>query len=273
MSENPKEKESNNTKENDKSVAGCEKDENKDGGLDKMNKLKKKISALEEQNKLLQYLNISLQKDVIELHKDLKKKLISELTIERYPENLMVGQIIGDEVHLGQNIFLKKEIYNSCLVSAKSGAQFVKNIAVSIFGIEILKNSSVTGKMSNRIKKSEARPPLDPNKLKAIKEIYEHYLTKKGENAVSIERNLSKIGLYISSKISDLNRVTRVKAATEKENRDFERKKDSNSVGAEITKGKNSEHEESFDEDKNNIFDAYDGCLDSEDDIYEENDL
>lgn len=40
-------------------------------------------------------------------------------------------------------------------------------------------------------------------------DIYRHYLLQKGQDEVSLDFDLSKIGTYISSKISDLNRVTR----------------------------------------------------------------
>lgn len=44
-------------------------------------------------------------------------------------------------------------------------------MAVAVFGIKILKESTVTGIVSNRKKKlsNDPRPPLDPTKLKAIR--------------------------------------------------------------------------------------------------------
>ncbi|CAH1183859.1 unnamed protein product [Phaedon cochleariae] len=172
--------------------------------------LKKEKESFKTKTEHFEDLNISLQKEVIDLLKDFKNKLTPDIAIHK-PGDIKVGQIVDDEVHIGQDIFLKKSTYNSCLVSARSGAQFVKNIAVAIFGIDVLKNSSVTGKTSNRIKKPDARPPLDPNKLQAIRDIYKHYLLQKGQDEVSLDYDLSKIGVHISSKISDLNRMTRSK--------------------------------------------------------------
>ncbi|KAJ8942431.1 hypothetical protein NQ314_010073 [Rhamnusium bicolor] len=71
-------------------------------------------------------------------------------------------------VHIGQNIFIKKTVYDSCFMLSRNGSQFVKNMAKSVFEELTLKNSSVTGKTSNRVKKDATRPPLDPTKLKAI---------------------------------------------------------------------------------------------------------
>lgn len=56
------------------------------------------------------------------------------------------------------------------MLASKSGPRFVKNIAVAVFGIKILRESTVTGRISNRCKNTiqEARPALDPTKLQAI---------------------------------------------------------------------------------------------------------
>ncbi|KAG5872097.1 hypothetical protein JTB14_006443 [Gonioctena quinquepunctata] len=83
-------------------------------------------------------------------------------------DNVEIGTLVDDEVHLGQNVFIKKGSYDSAYVTAKSGTQFVKNIAMAVFGALTLKNSSVTGKSSNNIKKEICRPALCATKLSAI---------------------------------------------------------------------------------------------------------
>ncbi|XP_044593923.1 uncharacterized protein LOC123271606 [Cotesia glomerata] len=56
----------------------------------------------------------------------------------------------------------------------------VKNIAVSVFGVEYLKSHSVKGKASNKTK-SIPRPAIDPTKALAIreKEAIQKHITKK----------------------------------------------------------------------------------------------
>ncbi|XP_044579149.1 uncharacterized protein LOC123261560 isoform X3 [Cotesia glomerata] len=59
-------------------------------------------------------------------------------------------------------------------------AMVVKNIAVSVFGVEYLKSHSVKGKASNKTK-SIPRPAIDPTKALAIreKEAIQKHITKK----------------------------------------------------------------------------------------------
>lgn len=69
-------------------------------------------------------------------------------------------------------MYIPKSSYDTVLVISKSIPQFIKNLAVAVFGIKVLKESTVTGNISNRKKKynnEKARPALDPTKLKAIR--------------------------------------------------------------------------------------------------------
>ncbi|KAG5886809.1 hypothetical protein JTB14_031451 [Gonioctena quinquepunctata] len=149
----------------------------------------------EQQIKELTKLNIELQRDVININRD----------------NVEIGTVVDDEVHLGQNVFIKKGSYDTAYVTARSGTQFVKNIAMAVFGALTLKNSSVTGKSSNNIKKEICRPALCATKLSAIHDIYAFFLNNRGYSKLEIERELKHVNNYLASKISDLNRLPRVK--------------------------------------------------------------
>ncbi|XP_025161750.1 uncharacterized protein LOC112590168 [Harpegnathos saltator] len=88
-------------------------------------------------------------------------------------------------------------------------AQFVKNLAIAVFGINTLKNSSVTGAKSNRNKNKKQetpRPALDSTKLQAIRATVKHYaMSEKGEDEVTADYEAQQIGTHIAHKIYELN--------------------------------------------------------------------
>lgn len=113
-------------------------------------------------------------------------------------------------------------------------SQFVKNLAIAVFGIDTLKESSVTGTKSNRNKNKNNEPPrpaLDSTKLQAIRgnmlykflAVYclffivqnifllfvaaaKYYaMTVKDEDEVTADYEAQQIGTYISHKIYELN--------------------------------------------------------------------
>ncbi|KYN12366.1 BEN domain-containing protein 5 [Trachymyrmex cornetzi] len=92
----------------------------------------------------------------------------------------------------------------------------VKNMALVVFGHEVLKNSSVTGIQCNSKKNKEKKPKLDATKLLAIKDIYRHWLanTKKLDE-IAIECEIRNVGLYLSRKIADMNRPLKTAALDE----------------------------------------------------------
>jgi len=73
---------------------------------------------------------------------------------------------------LGRGVFISKEAYNDAWFMSTSGGQFVKSIAVAIFGTTTLINSSVTGRTSNNYKKAIKKPALNSTKLSAIEGKY-----------------------------------------------------------------------------------------------------
>ncbi|KAJ8937854.1 hypothetical protein NQ314_011682, partial [Rhamnusium bicolor] len=160
----------------------------------------------------LRKLNIDLQQEIINKFKGLDKEIVnSSCEIE-------VGQIVGENVHIGQDIYIPVSAYNSIKTLTDTPQQFVKAMAVAVFGLVTLTQSSVTGKSSNRTRGSEARPALDPTKLRAIcGKIYIHFinvcmtyldiiLKKKNTDEVCIDLQMKNVGTYIARKIADLNR-------------------------------------------------------------------
>ncbi|CAH0563181.1 unnamed protein product [Brassicogethes aeneus] len=110
-------------------------------------------------------------------------------------------------VHLGRNVFLDKDSYHYCFNKGEPGPSgaFVKELALSLFGAGTLAKSSVSGKATNRFKGAVAKPPLNPTKIRAICDTYEHYLQKHGCEKSLISAEIKKVGFYVGSKIADLN--------------------------------------------------------------------
>ncbi|CAH2101560.1 unnamed protein product [Euphydryas editha] len=111
-------------------------------------------------------------------------------------------------IHIGEGVFIPKADYDVAKVKAKSGSQFIKNILILIFSPEELLESSVTGRKSNRYKKEKQKPALDPTRLLALKSIYKHYLESLELDPEVIKIELKKTNEYISSKISDLRKLS-----------------------------------------------------------------
>ncbi|KAJ8050392.1 BEN domain-containing protein 5 [Holothuria leucospilota] len=87
---------------------------------------------------------------------------------------------------------------------------FVKNLAVSVWGSEILKNRSVHGKACNRFKgKKETKQPLTPVKLDAVKDCFLNRLESLKVDAEMRQTEMSKFTRYIAEKIQDINRLSR----------------------------------------------------------------
>lgn len=81
---------------------------------------------------------------------------------------------------MGRNIWLSVQAYSLASLVPKGRHQtFPKNILVSLKGYEILSNSSITGKGSNRNKQSRVpKEQLDPKVCLAIKGIKHLFVYK-----------------------------------------------------------------------------------------------
>ncbi|XP_063907107.1 uncharacterized protein LOC135125422 [Zophobas morio] len=117
-------------------------------------------------------------------------------------KNLAIGHRGDKEVHVGRGVFLPIPMYDTIVSQSKSGQQFVRSVSAAIFGYETLAKCSVTGKFCNRTK--TIKPQLDPTKLRAVKDIYRHYLESKGMPQNDVEYELEKTHMYIARKIADV---------------------------------------------------------------------
>ena len=81
------------------------------------------------------------------------------------------------------------------IMSQQKNSLFVKNLAVAIFGTEVLRQSSLTGKSSNRYKGRAASKPLDVEKLQALHG--NHY--SNVSNALNLSFKISIFFRYIKA--------------------------------------------------------------------------
>lgn len=72
---------------------------------------------------------------------------------------------------LGHGVLLDKQKWKA-IQRMDSHSKFCKSLAVAIWGLETLKERSVTGSKSNAIKGSVAKPPLSPEKVGVIRGSY-----------------------------------------------------------------------------------------------------
>ncbi|XP_036141161.1 uncharacterized protein LOC118645024 isoform X3 [Monomorium pharaonis] len=140
---------------------------------------------------------------------DLEKITINEIN----QENRSIGnknrksnqQCIS--IHLGRNVWLSKLTYDAAFFNARTNQMIVKNLAVAVFGLKVLQESSVTGMKCNKYKDRKPKPKLNETKILAIQDIFQYWLSKiKKCSEVEVQVECSKVPLYIARKISDLNR-------------------------------------------------------------------
>ncbi|XP_046622189.1 uncharacterized protein LOC124306079 isoform X5 [Neodiprion virginianus] len=161
--------------------------------------------------KELTTLNMELQRDVIQYFKEFKVMSEQYDGVIRNLEGCNApppGHISNDKIHLGHNVWIPYSTYNGAVNRAKSNQMFVKEIAVAVFGYDVLKNSSITGTQSNKFKDKPAKAKLDETKMLAISDIYRHRLLAiQKASEFNTQMELSKVNLYVTRKISDLNKL------------------------------------------------------------------
>uniref|UniRef100_A0A8C1LWZ7 BEN domain-containing protein n=1 Tax=Cyprinus carpio TaxID=7962 RepID=A0A8C1LWZ7_CYPCA len=89
-------------------------------------------------------------------------------------------------------------------------SKFCKSLAVVIWGTTVLKQRSVTGMKCNAKKAAEAKPPLTPEKVSAIKECLSQKLKERGHTSEEINKRLLSVRKYLAEKISDINWIKTV---------------------------------------------------------------
>ncbi|XP_071652919.1 uncharacterized protein [Temnothorax longispinosus] len=145
------------------------------------------IVALEKEVQSLRRLNVELQESAILKGKEIQSfnegnnlNVVTENNLTVSNKHPAVGSITPDNksIHLEYGEYLPKTSYVAAACDCRRPAIFVRQIAICLFSLETLLNSTVTGKGSNRNKNSkQPKNALDCNKILAIKAIYYHYLT------------------------------------------------------------------------------------------------
>lgn len=109
------------------------------------------------------------------------------------------------KVHLGNGIWVDEEKWHQ-LQTTPGDSKFTKNLAVMIWGIDVLKTRSVTGVATIKRKDAVPKPPLSPHKLSLIRECVYDRITQETVDETEIAQRLSKVNKYICEKIMDINK-------------------------------------------------------------------
>ncbi|XP_044739141.1 zinc finger protein 845-like [Chrysoperla carnea] len=165
-----------------------------------------------------------LRKRIAELEEELqnKNKIIADFVLKNSESTnkVYVGQnkvgfvdAATGKIYLAENILIEKGVFVSWLNVVKPTI-FVKKVAKYLFGKEVLRRSTITGKISNRsIKNNDERPmQLDPIKIAVVRDVYEYYLKKRfNKTDYEITKELAQIPRYIRMLIADLKKPNQPK--------------------------------------------------------------
>ncbi|XP_052003533.1 BEN domain-containing protein 5-like [Xyrauchen texanus] len=114
-----------------------------------------------------------------------------------------------DDKDLGHGVMIPAEKWD-IVRRVEGDLRFCKSLAVVIWGTTVLKQRSVTGMKCNAKKAAEAKPPLTPEKISAIKECLSQRLKGRGHTSEDINKRLLSVRKYLAEKISDINRAKTV---------------------------------------------------------------
>ncbi|XP_007895700.2 BEN domain-containing protein 5 isoform X2 [Callorhinchus milii] len=111
------------------------------------------------------------------------------------------------KVHIGANIWIDEDKWET-VKRQPSDSRFTKCLAVAVWGVETLKDRSVTGIACNSTK-SSPKPPLSPYKVQVIKEQLLNRIRQDAKDDNEIHKRLNKVNRYIGEKIMDINKQWR----------------------------------------------------------------
>ncbi|XP_063921588.1 BEN domain-containing protein 5-like isoform X1 [Zophobas morio] len=190
----------------------------------------KKIKELEIENKELCRLNTELQLKVIGKFQALDEVLTNINVMngkthgEHTDRKAAIAERRGGNVHVGKGIWLPQIMFDN-IYRKKKDTIFIKELAVALFGEDVLKRSSLFGGSANRTREA-GRPALDAKKLLAMKvfmncicaiDILRYRLQEKGVGKVQEEFVVKSMKKILNEKIQDLRRGPR-KNKTKKPN-------------------------------------------------------
>ncbi|XP_058878891.1 uncharacterized protein LOC131736947 [Acipenser ruthenus] len=122
-------------------------------------KLKETVTKLKKENEDLRSLNISLQKEFIQ---DIEK-LLSKTKEKNKQEEQTTEQSTATT-----NLGISNAIQEACGRGGSSCTAMVKDLAVAVFGREVLSTHGLSGRAGNANHGSIAKPALDPGKIKLL---------------------------------------------------------------------------------------------------------
>ncbi|KAM4722111.1 BEN domain-containing protein 5 isoform 1-T1 [Rhinophrynus dorsalis] len=109
------------------------------------------------------------------------------------------------KVHLGSGVWVNEEKWHQ-LQATQGDSKYTKNLAVMIWGTDVLKNRSVTGVATKKKKDAVPKPPLSPHKLSVVRECMYDRIAQETMDENEIAQRLSKVNKYICEKIMDINK-------------------------------------------------------------------
>ncbi|XP_054689469.1 BEN domain-containing protein 5 isoform X6 [Grus americana] len=108
----------------------------------------------------------------IEPEPEVQKTFSEEANTSTYypaPVPVMDKYILENgKVHLGSGIWVDEEKWHQLQVT-QGDSKYTKNLAVMIWGTDVLKNRSVTGVATKKKKDAVPKPPLSPHKLSIVR--------------------------------------------------------------------------------------------------------
>ncbi|KAH7950724.1 hypothetical protein HPB52_000178 [Rhipicephalus sanguineus] len=112
------------------------------------------------------------------------------------------------DVHVGHGTYIDLDTWQR-LLQAPLDSTFCKQLAVRLWGNEVLAQRSLTGTLSNRaLSKGMTRtyPPLSPVKLASMSASFLHFLKVKGCPPEDLQKRHKCLQKYLAQKCADLRR-------------------------------------------------------------------
>nr|XP_055067864.1 uncharacterized protein LOC129449115 [Misgurnus anguillicaudatus] len=145
-----------------------------------INDMRREIKALRTENQELKALNFKLQKEIINRFEEVLPKSsvnkhaapTSNITVAActalQPTNSDLRSSEQEHVEIHKKLNIMKETFQACGRGGTSWSAMVKDLAVAVFGRGTLATHSLSGKIGNANKDSQAKPPLDPVKVELV---------------------------------------------------------------------------------------------------------
>ncbi|XP_043820569.1 BEN domain-containing protein 5 [Dromiciops gliroides] len=150
-----------------------------------------------------------VKSESLEPEPELQKTFSEEANTSSYypvPAPVMDKYILENgKVHLGSGIWVDEERWHQLQVT-QGDSKYTKNLAVMIWGTDVLKNRSVTGVATKKKKDAIPKPPLSPHKLSIVRECLYDRIAQETVDETEIAQRLSKVNKYICEKIMDINK-------------------------------------------------------------------